>query len=79
MSLADSLKNLVRDGRAKDSNDGCRTCRWLAAQSPADRKAFDEWVGAGRSQSQLYDVLTSLDYPVSLSGLRNHLKHHVLG
>lgn len=81
MSLAKQLNQLVTSGEAWVSNRGCQTCHWLTKLSRDDRQAFDQWVESGKSISQLWEVCCQEDpsYPVSLSGLRNHLKHHVAG
>lgn len=64
------------------SNRGCVTCQWFAQLSDADRAAFDEWVTAKRSLTQLWQVCQAdEDYPltISLGGFRTHVREHHRG
>ena len=74
MSLSENLSNLV----ASRGNWGCVTCLWLEGLSKEDRGAFDDWVTKKLSLVQLWDAC-ALEVPplkVSISGLRNHIRHH---
>ena len=79
MSLAQRLKSV----QPNSGNRGCQSCIWLQKIRPESRKAIDEWITAGHSIMQLHEIVSSpSDDPaepalgVSLSGWRNHLKHH---
>lgn len=73
-----SLAKRLADVHPNRSNQGCRTCVWLETLSPADRKAWDDWLASGHSQAQLYRVAHSdpdNPLPVSRTGFRLHLAH----
>ena len=74
MSLANRLQTVV----VSRSNRGCVTCAWLETLPKADRKAFDGWVTEKHSLVQLWEICASEENPlkVSVSGLRNHVRHH---
>ena len=74
MSLSENLSNLV----ASRGNWGCVTCLWLEGLSKEDRGAFDDWVIKKLSLVQLWDAcaLETIPLKVSISGLRNHIRHH---
>lgn len=74
MSLSENLSNLV----ASRGNWGCVTCLWLEGLSKEDRGAFDDWVTKKLSLVQLWDACALENPPlkVSISGLRNHIRHH---
>lgn len=79
MSLAARLAN-AQPNRA---NNGCESCLWWDTIGAESRKLIDEWIDAGHSQAQLWDILSATDedsddppLQVSLSGWRFHLKHH---
>ena len=80
MSLAHRLKAVQPNSR----NDGCQSCIWWKKIRPESRAAINEWLAAGHSIMQLHEIVAapSDDDPdeppltVSLSGWRNHLKHH---
>lgn len=74
MSLKVHLSTLV----ASRGNWGCVTCLWLEGLKQEDRAAFDDWVIKKLSLVQLWDAC-ALETPplkVSISGLRNHIRHH---
>lgn len=73
MSLAQRLA-AVQPNRA---NAGCRTCEWLKNLTPADRKAWDQWLADGKSGQQLYEVATLEGLDISLTAFRHHLRHKV--
>jgi hypothetical protein len=74
VSLSENLSNLV----ASRGNWGCVTCLWLEKLSKEDRGAFDDWVTKKLSLVQLWDACALENPPlkVSISGLRNHIRHH---
>ena len=74
MSLAARLSTVV----VSRGNRGCVTCQWLETLSKVDRAAFDDWVIGQHSLVQLWDICVSEEPPlkVSISGLRNHVRHH---
>lgn len=76
MSLSENLSNLI----ASRGNWGCVTCLWLEGLSKEDRGAFDDWVTKKLSLVQLWDAcaLETSPLKVSISGLRNHIRHHQL-
>ena len=64
------------------SNSGCRTCHWLKQISPEDRKAFDDWIDAEHSLTQLWEICATepeRPLPISFTGFRHHRRHHVRG
>lgn len=71
MSLAQRLASV----QPNVANAGCRTCKWLATITDADRQAWDEWLAAGRSGQQLYEVARAEGLDISLSAFRDHLRH----
>jgi hypothetical protein len=75
MSLSKRLSSVVPVA----SNNGCRTCHYVSALSDADLQAFDDWLAGGNSATQLWEVCCAdPDNPldVTISGFRNHMKHH---
>ena len=74
MSLADRL-NIEGPRR---SNSGCVTCVYIADLSKADRASFDAWILGGLSLVQLWEACASDNPPltVSITALRNHVRHH---
>lgn len=75
MSLSKRLSSVV----PVSSNHGCRTCQYLSTLTAEDRQAFDDWLASGHSATQLWEICCAdpdhrLD--VTLSGFRNHMKHH---
>ena len=78
MSLSDELRDLLATGRANKRNKGCYTCKWLALLPKDDLDAFNTWIAANKSLSQLWQICIEQDPPldVSLSGLRWHMMHH---
>lgn len=74
MSLAKSLSS-VQPTRGRGV--GCSTCSWFNALPPADQKAFRDWIAAGRSITQLWEVASiDPDHPltVGISAMRLHLR-----
>lgn len=80
MSLATRLRAAAPTANA--SNRGCRSCQWWAGLDDVTRTAINEWLDAGHSRAELYEMLASPDadgeapLPVSPTGWRGHLKHH---
>jgi hypothetical protein len=75
MSLANRLSAVI----PARSNRGCRTCAYLKDLSPKDLEAWNEWIAAKRSITQLWEVATAdPDNPleVSITGLRHHIRAH---
>lgn len=77
MSLASRLKS----AQVNPSNRGCQSCQWWDTVSKESKKLINEWLDAGYSRAQLYEILSQPDegdppLPVSETGWRFHLKHH---
>jgi hypothetical protein len=75
MSLANRLSAVI----PARSNKGCRTCAYLKELSPKDLQAWNDWIAAKRSITQLWEVATAdPDHPleVSITGLRHHVRAH---
>lgn len=74
MSLAKRIK--IVDQNA--TNQTCRTCRFLASMPEDDRVAFWDWVDAGNSKAQLWELCRTETPPlqVSVSQFRHHIRHH---
>lgn len=72
MSLADRLKTVT----PQRSNAGCETCRYLDTLPAEDRAEFDRWLHDGNSLAQLWEVCVAEGLQISLTGFRNHIKHH---
>jgi len=72
MSLADRLN----DSNPARSNVGCVTCEWLDTLTAEDRAAFTAWLEQGNSMAQLWEICCQDGLKISLTGFRNHLKHH---
>lgn len=75
MSLSKRLSAVVPVA----TNHGCRTCHYVNALSPEDKKAFDDWLASGHSATQLWEICcadTDHRLDVTISGFRNHMKHH---
>ncbi len=72
MSLALRLSAVIPSA----TNNGCRTCRYLADLSPTDRRAFDDWITEGHSATQLWEVCCADGLEISMTGFRHHMKHH---
>lgn len=82
MSLADRIK--TAQTQPNSSNDGCRSCLWMATVDADTLKLINEWIAAKNSGMQLHDILSTpgedcstnlLD--VSYSAWRGHLRHHL--
>jgi hypothetical protein len=75
VSLADRLN---ADGPRR-SNRGCVSCAYYLGLSKPDRVAFDVWVQEGHSTVQLWEACITDTPPltVSVTALRNHMRHHV--
>lgn len=73
MSLAQRLASV----HPNQANNGCRTCKWLETLTDGDRQAWDEWLAAGKSAQQLYDVAVVEGLDISLTAFRHHLRHKV--
>ena len=76
MGLATRLATVA----AQPSNSGCRTCHWLKGITPADREAFDDWIEAGHSLTQLWEICASepqRPLEISFTGFRHHRRHHL--
>lgn len=79
MSLANRLSAVVP---SRSNKGGCQTCVWIAALSPADRAAWDDWIAEDRSLAQLWEIAAAdpdNPYPVSLTALRHHVRNHKAG
>lgn len=78
MGLAERLATVS----AQPSNSGCRTCHWLKSAAASDRAAFDDWIDAGHSLTQLWDICATdpdRPLPISFTGFRHHIRHHIRG
>jgi len=71
-----SLQQRLAAVQPSRGNTGCVTCQYLEGLPEADRKAFDDWLAAGYSQIQLWEICTEEGLTVGDSGFRNHLRHH---
>jgi len=71
-----SLHERLQAVQPSRGNTGCVTCHYLEGLSAADRKAFDDWLAAGHSQIQLWEICSEEGLTVGDSGFRNHLRHH---
>lgn len=74
MSLATRLSAVVPE---RSNRFGCATCAWLASLSEADRLAFNEWIDANRSLTQLWEIASSdpdHPLPVGVSAMRLHVR-----
>jgi hypothetical protein len=71
MSLARRLSAV----QPNHANAGCRTCRWLATLTDADRQAWDQWLADGKSGQQLYEIARDEGLDVSLTAFRHHCHH----
>jgi hypothetical protein len=58
------------------SNTGCVTCQYLEKLPSGDRQAFDDWLAAGHSRVQLWEICAAEGLTVGDTGFRNHLRHH---
>ena len=74
MSLAKRIKAVD----LSTANQTCRTCLFVAALTPEDRKAFWDWIDAGNSKAQLWELCRSENPPldVSVTQFRHHIRHH---
>jgi hypothetical protein len=73
-----SLLDRLNAEGARRSNVGCVTCIYLNGLSKTDRAAFDSWIAEGHSVVQLWDACSGDEPPlkVSVTALRNHIRHH---
>lgn len=71
MSLAQRLASV----QPNNANAGCRTCKWLAAQTDTDRQAWNDWLAEGKSAQQLFEVAQLEGLDISLTAFRHHLRH----
>ena len=75
MSLANKLAAVI----PQPSNRSCGTCKWVSRLSPADRAAWEEWIDADRSLTQLWEIARADDtqpYRLSLAALRMCVRTH---
>ena len=73
MSISDRLAAAPQ----KNSNRGCRTCKWVETISDKDRASIQNWVENGWSMRQLHNICaTDPENPltVCLTAFRNHLQ-----
>lgn len=77
-----SLSDRIRSAQPTRSNAGCESCRFLNDVEPGVITLVNEWINAGHSQTQLYEILATPDESgeptlgVSISAWRWHMKHH---
>ena len=81
-SLHERIQHAEHYARAANKG-GCVTCRWWSQISDDTRQLINEWLDAGHSRRQLWEILTapsdSIEDPVleiSNTGFRLHLNHH---
>ena len=79
-SLHERIESAQHTARAANIG-GCVTCRWWSQIGDDTKKLINEWLDAGHSRRQLWEILTtpSGDDPVldiSNTGFRLHLNHH---
>lgn len=72
MSLASRLGSV----QVTPTNHGCRTCRYLLTLSHEDRTAFDDWMAAGHSATQLWEICLTEGLEISYTGFLHHRRHH---
>lgn len=79
MSLARRIKSAQRNSSQRL---GCQTCLWWKQLTPAVQALVNDWLEAGHSRQQLYEIISAPDdsgdpvLGVSLSAWRLHMKHH---
>jgi hypothetical protein len=55
------------------------SCQWYASLPEGDRAAVDEWIGAGKSIAQLWEIAVAdpdSPFPVSQTAFRLHVRNH---
>lgn len=75
MSLAKRLAAVI----PQTSNRTCGTCKWVDQLPPADRAAWDEWIAADLSLTQLWEIARAEEnnpYPLSVAALRMCIRTH---
>lgn len=75
MSLMERLV-AARQETSRRARNGCTTCRWLAASTPAVQAEVAAWLESGLSKRELWEILSSdPDGPLEIgySAFRNHL------
>ena len=55
---------------------GCTTCLWYAALPEVYRKAFDDWVDAGKSVRGLWKLCVEEGIKISCTPFRDHVANH---
>lgn len=78
-----SLSDRLKSAQPNPSNvGGCVTCQWWQTIGDETRALINEWLDAGHSIKQLYEILSAPSdgdeppLPISNTGFRMHLNHH---
>lgn len=81
-SLNERISTAQHTARAANIG-GCVTCRWWEQISEETRTLVNEWIDAGHSRRQLWEIVTSPSddstdpvLEISNTGFRLHLNHH---